>query len=65
MVDTTHPVPAQDEPARPADAVEVARIIGSGAVKYAELSQNRLTDYKFSWDKISLQLERYCEATSK
>ena len=35
---------------------EVARIIGSGAVKYAELSQNRLTDYKFSWDKmLSLQ----------
>jgi len=31
---------------------EIARIIGSGAVKYAELSQNRLTDYKFSWDKM-------------
>ncbi|SKA76304.1 arginyl-tRNA synthetase [Prosthecobacter debontii] len=35
---------------------EIAHIIGSGAVKYAELSQNRLTDYKFSWDKmLSLQ----------
>ena len=35
---------------------QIARIIGSGAVKYAELSQNRLTDYKFSWDKmLSLQ----------
>lgn len=35
---------------------EIARVIGSGAVKYAELSQNRLTDYKFSWDKmLSLQ----------
>lgn len=35
---------------------EIARIIGGGAVKYAELSQNRLTDYKFSWDKmLSLQ----------
>lgn len=35
---------------------EIARIIGAGAVKYAELSQNRLTDYKFSWDKmLSLQ----------
>jgi arginyl-tRNA synthetase len=35
---------------------EIARIIGTGAVKYAELSQNRLTDYKFSWDKmLSLQ----------
>lgn len=35
---------------------EIAEIIGGGAVKYAELSQNRLTDYKFSWDKmLSLQ----------
>ncbi|MCX6851266.1 MAG: arginine--tRNA ligase [Verrucomicrobia bacterium] len=35
---------------------EIARIIGNGSVKYAELSQNRLTDYKFSWDKmLSLQ----------
>jgi arginyl-tRNA synthetase len=35
---------------------EIARVIGTGAVKYAELSQNRLTDYKFSWDKmLSLQ----------
>ncbi len=34
----------------------VAETIGIGAVKYAELSQNRLTDYKFSWDKmLSLQ----------
>lgn len=31
---------------------EIAKIIGAGAVKYAELSQNRLTDYKFSWDKM-------------
>ena len=35
---------------------EIARIIGGGSVKYADLSQNRLTDYKFSWDKmLSLQ----------
>ncbi len=31
---------------------EIARTIGLGAVKYAELSQNRLTDYVFSWDKM-------------
>jgi arginyl-tRNA synthetase len=38
------------------EKAEIAQIIGSGAVKYAELSQNRLTDYKFSWDKmLSLQ----------
>jgi arginyl-tRNA synthetase len=35
-----------------AEKAEIARIIGGGAVKYAELSQNRLTDYKFSWDKM-------------
>ena len=33
MVDPTHPVPAPDEPARPADAVEVGRIIGAWGVK--------------------------------
>lgn len=31
---------------------QVARIVGIGAVKFAELSQNRLTDYVFSWDKL-------------
>jgi len=30
----------------------IARAIGLGAVKYAELSQNRMTDYVFSWDKM-------------
>lgn len=29
-----------------------ARIIGIGAIKYAELSQNRLSDYVFSWEKM-------------
>ncbi len=33
MVDPTHPTPAQDEPARPDDAVEVGRIIGAWGVK--------------------------------
>ena len=31
---------------------EIARIIGIGAVKYADLSQYRMTDYVFSWDKM-------------
>jgi arginyl-tRNA synthetase len=26
--------------------------VGIGAVKYLELSQHRLTDYKFTWDKM-------------
>ena len=36
----------------PDEAEDIARTIGIGAVKYAELSQNRLTDYVFSWDKL-------------
>ncbi|MEI6376356.1 MAG: arginine--tRNA ligase, partial [bacterium] len=31
---------------------EVARVIGLGAVKYADLMQHRLTDYLFSWEKM-------------
>jgi len=31
---------------------QIARIVGIGAVKYADLSQNRTTDYVFSWDKM-------------
>jgi arginyl-tRNA synthetase len=34
------------------EAEEIARTIGLGAVKYAELSQHRMTDYVFSWDKM-------------
>ena len=34
------------------EKAEIARIIGLGAVKYAELSQHRLTDYIFSWSKM-------------
>jgi arginyl-tRNA synthetase len=31
---------------------EVAEAVGIGAVKYADLSQNRTSDYVFSWDKM-------------
>jgi arginyl-tRNA synthetase len=31
---------------------EIAREVGIGAVKYADLCQNRITDYVFSWDKM-------------
>jgi arginyl-tRNA synthetase len=34
------------------NAEEIARAIGLGAVKYAELSQHRMTDYVFSWSKM-------------
>ena len=35
-----------------AEQQEVARVIGLGAVKYADLMQHRLTDYVFSWEKM-------------
>jgi len=35
---------------------DIARAVGIGAVKYADLSQNRTSDYVFSWDKM-LSLE--------
>ncbi len=39
-----------------AERREVARIIGIGAVKYADLLPNRQSDYVFSWDRmLSLQ----------
>jgi arginyl-tRNA synthetase len=31
---------------------EVARVVGLGAVKYADLLPNRQSDYVFSWDKM-------------
>ncbi len=34
------------------DRREVARVVGIGAVKYAELSKNRTTDYIFDWDTM-------------
>jgi arginyl-tRNA synthetase len=35
-----------------AEQDEIARLIGLGAVKYADLMQHRLTDYVFSWEKM-------------
>ena len=34
------------------ERAEVAKTIGIGAVKYADLSQYRMTDYIFSWDRM-------------
>ncbi len=31
---------------------QIARVVGLGAVKYADLMQNRTADYRFSWDKL-------------
>ncbi len=39
-----------------AEIREVSEAVGIGAIKYADLSQNRQSDYVFSWDKM-LSLE--------
>jgi arginyl-tRNA synthetase len=50
LVDEKNPDLLEEEKAR------IAHIIGIGAVKYADLSQYRMTDYIFSWDRmLSLQ----------
>lgn len=36
----------------PEEAAKIAETVGIGAVKFAELSQNRLTDYVFAWDRM-------------
>ncbi|HEV2070318.1 MAG TPA: arginine--tRNA ligase [Acidimicrobiales bacterium] len=36
----------------PEDIDEVARVVGLGAVKYADLSQNRQSNYVFSFDRM-------------
>lgn len=44
------------EPIDEARLDEIARVVGIGALKYADLSQNRTSDYVFSWEKM-LNLE--------
>jgi arginyl-tRNA synthetase len=38
----------------PAQKREIAEVVGIGALKYADLSQNRTSDYTFSYDKMLL-----------
>ncbi len=43
----------EKSPDMPAEEKErVAQAVGVGAIKFAELSQNRLSDYIFDWDKM-------------
>lgn len=52
-IERAQSVVAEKNPDLPkAGQEEVARIIGLGAVKYADLMQHRLTDYVFSWEKM-------------
>ena len=46
IIDEKNPGLGEEEKA------DIARTIGIGAVKYADLSQYRMTDYVFSWDKM-------------
>lgn len=34
------------------DATKIAKVVSIGAVKYADLSKNRTTDYVFNWDNM-------------
>lgn len=44
---------AEKNPDMPADQLEkLANAVGIGAVKYADLSKNRTTDYIFDWDNM-------------
>ncbi|HIQ20935.1 MAG TPA: arginine--tRNA ligase [Planctomycetes bacterium] len=36
----------------PAERARIAEVVGIGALKYADLSQNRTSDYQFSYDKM-------------
>jgi arginyl-tRNA synthetase len=36
----------------PAERADIARIVGLGAVKYADLCQSRTSDYVFNWEKM-------------
>src|SRR6184192_519808 len=50
IIEEKNPQLSEDE------KTDIAKKIGIGAVKYADLSQYRMTDYIFSWDKmLSLQ----------
>ncbi len=56
-VDKAAELVRQKSPELPADQQrEIAQTVGIGAVKYADLAQNRNSDYVFSWEKM-LSLE--------
>ena len=46
-----------------AELARLAQTIGIGAVKYADLSKNRTSDYVFDWDQMLLSLIHISEPT--
>ena len=52
-IDRAEKVVTQKNPDLPAEErAQIAESVGIGAVRYADLSQNRTGDYVFSWDKL-------------
>lgn len=52
-IDRAYSIVAEKNPTLDEDARKhIAKIVGLGALRYADLSQNRTSDYVFSWDKI-------------
>ncbi len=52
-VERAHKIVSEKNPDLPeAQRKEIARVVGIGAVKYADLLPNRQSDYVFSWDKM-------------
>src|SRR5690606_22427988 len=45
-------IAARDSDLSADEVNQVAQKVGIGAVKYADLSKNRTTDYMFSWDSM-------------
>jgi arginyl-tRNA synthetase len=45
-------VAAKNADLAPGARAEVARVVGIGAVKYADLSSDRVKDYLFDWDRM-------------
>ena len=45
-------VASRNPDADPADQARIARAVGLGAVKYADLSKNRTSDYVFDWNRM-------------
>jgi arginyl-tRNA synthetase len=52
-VDRAYAIVQEKNPDLPeAERREISRIVGIGAVQYADLAQNRSSNYVFSWDKM-------------
>ncbi|GAB3385839.1 arginine--tRNA ligase [Azotobacter armeniacus] len=45
-------IAAKDSGLDPATRKQVAQVVGIGAIKYADLSRHRTTDYVFDWDAM-------------